>query len=207
MGAMRIFRASGRVAAVLALGLGPALADPLPAPAGDFSLKARLPHGALAEMAYSQRRMRTEVSKPDVAGTMVALIELDTRRMVMLSPQMPKVALEMPMLPEYVVGIVTGTGTRTGRSEVAGAPCDQWRIDPPAELKGKAVSLEACITPDGISLRAEVEIQGSRKMLYEATELVRGPQDPKLFALPPGVKVVKMPKDKLGLIPGGALKF
>jgi len=60
----------------------------------------------------------------------------------------------------------------------------------------------ACITPDGIALRTEAEIQGTTRVLYEVESLKRGPQDPGLFQLPPGVKVMKVPQGKFGSMLG-----
>ncbi|WP_454914870.1 hypothetical protein [Xanthobacter sediminis] len=205
MVAMRIFRASGRTALTglgfgLGIGLAGALADPLPMPTADFGLKANLPRGAVMDMAYSQGKMRVEVAKPQVPGSMVGIIDLTARRMVMLSPQMPKVAVEIELPPEYVVGAMAGTGSKVGRAEVAGEPCDLWQVDPPTDRRSGATS--ACITADGIALRTEAEIQGTKVVLYEVASLKRGPQDPKLFELPPGAKVMKMPQGKFGSILG-----
>lgn len=205
MVAMRIFRGSGRTALTglgigLGIGLGGALADPLPLPTADFGLKANLPRGAVMDLAYSQGKMRIEVAKPEMAGSMVGIIDLNARRMVMLSPQMPKVAVEIELPPEYVVGAMSGTGSKVGRGEVAGEPCDLWQVDPPTDRKVSATS--ACITPDGIALKTEAEVQGTTRVLYEVARLTRGAQDPKLFQLPPGVKVMKVPQGKFGSILG-----
>lgn len=204
MMAMRIFRMTGRTA-LAGLGLGLSLgaaasAEPLPFPTVDFSLKANLPRGAIMDLAHSQGRMRVEMTKPDVPGSVVGIIDLKARRMVMLAPNLPKVAVEIELPPEYVAGAMTGTGNKTGRSEVAGVPCDVWQVDPPVERK--IGPTQACITADGIALRTEAEIQGATRTLYEVSSLQRGPQDPKLFALPPGVKVMKVPQGKFGSILG-----
>ncbi|MFG1394151.1 hypothetical protein [Xanthobacter agilis] len=207
---MRFIRASSRAAISratwaglglgLGLGLGTAIAEPLPFPTADFNLKANLPRNAVMEMAYSQGRMRVEMTKPNVPGSVVGIIDLNTHRMLMLSPQMPKVAVEIALPPEYVVGALAGTGSKVGRSEVAGESCDLWQVDPPVDRKLGPTT--ACITADGIALRTEAEIQGAKRTLYEVASLTRGPQDPKRFLLPPGVKVVKMPQGKFGSILG-----
>ncbi|MFG1477144.1 hypothetical protein V5F53_00600 [Xanthobacter sp. V4C-4] len=201
MAAMRVFRAAGGTTLAgmglgLCLGLGSAVADPLPLPTADFSLKASLPRGATMDLSHSQGRMRVEVSKPEVPGSVVGIIDLKARRMVMLAPNLPKMAVEIELPPEYVAGALTGTGTKGGSSQVAGEPCDIWQVDPP--LDRKIGPTQACITPDGIALRTEADIQGTRRILYEVTNLTRGPQDPRQFELPPGVKVMKVPQGKLG---------
>ncbi|MFG1297834.1 MULTISPECIES: hypothetical protein [Xanthobacter] len=201
--AKRIFRACGGTALAglgLAVGLGAAGAEPLPFPSADFSLKANLPRGTIMDMAYSQGKMRIAVNNPDTPGSMVGIIDLTAHRMIMQSPQMPKVAVEIALPPEYVVGALAGTGTKGERSEVAGEPCNLWQVDPPADRK--VGPTQACITDDGIALRTEAEIKGTNRVLYEVTSLTRGPQDPKLFQVPPGVKVMKMPQGKFGSILG-----
>lgn len=210
MAAMRIFRACGGTTLTglaLALGLGTAIADPLPLPMTDFGLKADLPRGAVMDMAYSQGKMRVEMSKPDAPGSMVGIIDLKAHRMIMLSPQMPKVAVEIALPPEYVVGAMAGTGTKIGQSTVAGEPCNLWQVDPPTDRKMGPT--QACITDDGIALRTEAEIKGTTRVLYEVTSLKRGTQDPKLFQVPPGVKVMKVPHGKFGSmlgLPGAGAK-
>lgn len=202
----------GLAVAALGLGLaGPAAADPIPLPSSDFSLKANLPRGATMNLAYSSGHMRVEMARPDTPGTIVGLIDLKARRMVMMTPNLPKVAVEMALPPEYVVGAQTGTGSKVGHSQVAGEPCDLWQVDPPESRPdgshlGPTV---ACITPDGIALRAQTELKGTSQVLYEVESLARGPQDPKLFLLPPGVKVMKIPQGRFGHmlgLPGGLPK-
>lgn len=183
--------------AVLALGAGPAPADPLPLPGIDFALKADLKRGGgTLDIAHSQGRMRVEVMKPGLPASLVGLIDLKARRMVMRSPTVPSMAVELELPPEYAVGALAGSGLRVGEDKVAGEPCDVWKIDP--QLNAAAGPSTACITPDGIALRTEIEIKGVKQQVFEATSLTRAPQDPALFQLPPGVQVVKVPKGKIG---------
>lgn len=185
---------------VLGLGLGSACAEPLPLPTGDFALKAQLLRGGSMDLSHSSGRMRVEVSRPNMPDTIVGIIDLKASRMVMMMPNIPKMAVEVELPPEYVVGAIAGTGTKIGQSEVADQPCDLWQVDPPA--RRKITAAVACITPDGIALRTEAEINGQKRALYEVQSLTRGPQDPSRFQLPPGVQVVKVPKGKLGTLLG-----
>ena len=57
------------------------------------------------------------------------------------------------------------------------------------------------MTPDGIPLRTEIETKGKKQLVYEATSVTRGPQNPALFALPPGTQVMKVPPGAAGLMP------
>lgn len=180
----------------MGLGCAAATADPLPMPTADFNLKANLPGGASMDMAFSHGLMRVDVNRPGAPAGIMGVIDLNGRRMFMMTPQMPKVALEIALPPEYVVGALAGTGTKTGTSEVAGEPCNIWQVDPPVDRKMGPT--QACITNDGIALRTEAVIEGKTRTLYEVTRLTRGPQETKLFLLPPGVKVMKVPKGKIG---------
>ncbi len=183
-------------AGVLGLGLSPANADPVPLPTTDFSLKADLKRGGTIDIAHSQGRMRVEIQKPNIPGSMVGIIDLKARSMVVRTPNLPTMAVEIELPPEYVLGALTGTGLRVGEDKVAGEACDLWKIDP--QMKSALGPTTACITPDGIALRTAVEIKGTKQTVFEATTLTRGPQDQALFHLPPGIQVVKVPKGKIG---------
>ncbi|MFG1268064.1 hypothetical protein V5F40_08875 [Xanthobacter sp. DSM 14520] len=191
------------VTAVLAgtlFGLGAACADPVPLPTVDFALSADLRRGGSMDLAHSQGRMRVEMTKPNVPGSIVGIIDLRARRMVVRTPNLPNMAVEMELPPEYALGALSGSGLRVGESQVAGEACDLWKLDAPSGAVG-GVALgptTACITPDGIALRTEVEVQGKKQTVFEALKLTRAPQDPKLFQLPAGVQVIKVPKGKIG---------
>jgi len=191
------------VTAVLAgtlLGLGAACADPVPLPTVDFALSADLRRGGSMDLAHSQGRMRVEMTKPNVPGSIVGIIDLRARRMVVRTPNLPNMAVEMELPPEYALGALSGSGLRVGESQVAGEACDLWKLDAPSGAVGGVVlgPTTACITPDGIALRTEVEVQGKKQTVFEALKLTRAPQDPKLFQLPSGVQVIKVPKGKIG---------
>lgn len=184
----------------LAMAQASALADPLPMPSVDFALKADLRQGGVLDLAHSQGKMRVEMTRPSVPGSMIGIIDLKARRMVVRTPNLPNMAVEIELPEQYAVGAVSGNGLRVGESQVSGEPCDVWKTDAPstAQINAAMGPTIACITPDGIALRTEVEIRGKKQVLFEATSLVRGPQDPKLFQLPAGVQVMKVPKGKLG---------
>jgi hypothetical protein len=175
---------------------GPALADPLPMPSVDFALTASLKRGGTLKLAHSQSRMRVEMTNPNLPTPILGLIDLNARRMVMMLPNVPNMAMEIDIPKEYSVGALAGSGTKVGQSQAAGESCDVWEVDPQANLT--SATTFACITADGIALRTEVEIEGKKSTVYEVTELTRAPQDPSQFALPPGAQVVKVPKGKLG---------
>lgn len=187
------------VAGLLLISRG-ALADPVPLPTVDFALKADLRRGGTIDIAHSQGKMRVEITRQDVPGSMVGIVDLKARRMVVRTPNLPNMAVEIELPPEYVLGAITGSGLRVGESQVSGQACDLWKMDASAATRAKPGigPTTACITLDGIALRTEMEINGKKQVMFEATQLTRGPQDPKLFQLPAGVQVIKVPKGKIG---------
>ncbi|MFS8042171.1 MULTISPECIES: hypothetical protein [Xanthobacter] len=182
--------------AVPLMGWGTARADPVPLPAVDFAVSADLRRGGTMELAHSQGKMRVEMVKPNVPGSIVGIIDLRARRMVVRTPNLPNMAVEIELPPEYALGALSGSGLRVGESQVAGEPCDLWKLD--TQMSTSVGPTTACITPDGIALRTEVEVQGRKQTVFEALKLTRAPQDPKLFQLPAGVQVMKVPKGKIG---------
>lgn len=176
--------------------VGVAAADPLPLPSTDFSLKANLARGGTMQLAHSQSKMRVEMDNPHTRTPVIGIIDLNAHKMVMMVPNVQNMAIEIDIPPEYSLGALTGNGTREGQDEVAGEPCDLWKVDVQANI-ASAPTL-ACITTDGIALRTEAEIKGKKQVIYEATQVTRGPQDPQLFELPKDVQVMKLPKGKLG---------
>lgn len=191
-------------AATLAMGTK-ATADPLPAPQVDFALKAKLQQGAAMDMAHSGDKMRVLISGPNLPASTLGIVDMKRGKMLMMLPDLPKAAVEADLPPAYRAAMLKGEGTLTGTAEVAGEACNIWRVEKSESLGGPAF---ACITADGIPLRTEVEVKGKRQVAYEAVSLARRPQDPALFRLPPGTKVLKVPPGAASLIPalGGFLK-
>ena len=173
-----------------------AVADPVPLPTVDFALKASLRSGAAMDLAHSQGRMRVEMSGANIPGSIIGIIDLKARRMLVRAPNLPNMAVEIELPPEYALGALSGNGIRVGEGQVAGEVCDLWKLEPPGTSRIGPTT--ACITPDGIAVRTEVEFQGRKQTVFEAQSLTRAPQDPKLFQLPPGVQVMKVPKGKIG---------
>lgn len=183
--------------------VSPVRADPVPLPTTDFALKADLKRGGTLDLAHSRGRMRVEIQKPNIPGSMVGIIDLKARSMVVRTPNLPNMAVEIELPPEYVLGALSGTGLRVGEDTVAGEACDVWKVDP--QMKSALGATTACITPDGIALRTTVEIKGAKHTVFEATSLTRAPQDQAQFQLPAGIQVMKVPKGKIGAalgIPG-----
>ncbi len=71
----------------------------------------------------------------------------------------------------------------TGRCEVAGERGHEWT---PREEAAPGVQRTACITDDGIVLR----VRENDRVLWEATALQRGAQNPALFGVPSGYQLI-----------------
>lgn len=77
-----------------------------------------------------------------------------------------------------------------GTDKVAGLDCTVWRIDPGKGATDEAVK-RLCMTSDGVPLRL-VEGEGAEaEILYVATRVDLGPQDPRRFHRPEGYAPVK----------------
>lgn len=80
----------------------------------------------------------------------------------------------------------TGTGlTRLDQITVAGLPCTEWAL--PAPPGGDAPATHVCLTDDGVLLRTSTD--GVEQL--RALTVTYGPEDPGVFAIPPGFKVIK----------------
>ena len=78
--------------------------------------------------------------------------------------------------------------TRRGTSQVAGLPCTEWQT---ADSAGQ--STLACITTDGVLLRARQNVEGKWQTLIEASKVTYGPQDAAAFLAPNGYQHVQAP--------------
>jgi hypothetical protein len=87
---------------------------------------------------------------------------------------------------------------REGSDRVAGTPCTVWRIE------DQGVRVRACITADGVLLRARDmggpggDAAGADR---EAVRVDYGGQDPARFRPPPGFQTMRMPGQMMP--PGG----
>ncbi|MBS0559770.1 MAG: hypothetical protein JSR21_06925 [Proteobacteria bacterium] len=86
-----------------------------------------------------------------------------------------KLVLDMPAPPQNQGGYA-----RRGQATVAGLACTEWEA---TATDGRRTV--ACITDDGVMLRA----QAGGRTLFEAVTVSYAPQDPALFAAPPGFAV------------------
>lgn len=116
------------------------------------------------------------------AQPVVTLINFKRRRMeVLILPR--QVALEAPLDPNLIPGFAIppgATAARAGTDSVDGYGCTVWKLTGPQGVG------EACITQDGLVLRAQGNAgqQGAGRL--EATSVTYAPQPPSLFTPPPG---------------------
>ncbi|MGK7867457.1 hypothetical protein [Falsiroseomonas sp. E2-1-a20] len=104
---------------------------------------------------------------------------MEQMRMVMNIP-MDQVAKHTGMSP-------TARFRRTGSATVAGHGCTVWNFEDGTD-RGTA-----CITTDGVMLRAQGSAQGQSGSM-EATQVTYGTQDPARFRVPAGYQTMQMPQ-------------
>lgn len=128
----------------------------------------------------ADRRLRVD---PPSAG-LYMIVDYGARRMSLVRGADRKV-LDMEAGGRRLPGENAGAGfTRLGTAEVAGMGCTLWRT---TDSAGQPV--EACITADGVLLRARRE----GHTLVEAVSVAYGHQDPAIFAIPAGYQHVRPP--------------
>ncbi len=197
-------RRHGIVSLLLGLGLSfdvtGLAAEPMPAPAAEYRARARAPQGVELSVSHRQGMVRVEVERGSLPNGMVSLINLQSSDVIVLMdvPGMDRIAVEMEMPPGFAFSDAKRQGTRAGKGEALGEACELWRFEP----KALNQPVESCITADGIVLRTTTQMGGKPVVLFEVTELARGPQDPEQFALPKGVKPSKLPPSMRALLPG-----
>ncbi len=110
----------------------------------------------------------------------VALIDFTQQRVTMLiEPQ--RLAIEFTLDPRLIPGFVIpadASVTRAGNGTVAGHACEIWK------LSGPHGTGEACITNDGLVLRAAGSMDNAGTGRLEAVSVTYGPQPASLFVPP-----------------------
>lgn len=172
-----------------------ASAEPLPMPSIDYSTKATVAGGATMLSRHSKGKLRVEMQVPGMPQPMTSYIDLNAKKgvAVISAPGMPAMAMEIEFGDGEEYGVAVGQGKRIGTAVVAGEPCNLWQIES-SQKEMKEAAAVTCVTADSIPLRMEATVDGKREVVLEVTELLRGPQDPKLFTLPSNLKVMRVPK-------------
>lgn len=181
-----------------------AQAEPMPKPAVDYAATAKTTgDGPEMKLAHGAGKVRLDMTMPGMPGTITGLVDTKRGRMVMMVPGMERMAIEIELPEDFSFADLPPEGTRIGTDQVAGEACELWRS------AGKVGSdpVDACITRDGIVMRASAMVNGKPQRVFEVLEVRRGPQDPAMFEVPKGVKVTRVPRGMESMIPGLDLGF
>jgi hypothetical protein len=137
-------------------------------------------------MLWSAATRMMRMNLPGGAGFMVA--DHQNQRGFMVMEQM-RTIMDVPMAQAAGVqrDFETARFTRGGTEKIAGNDCTVWRY------QGASQSGEACITADGVMLRAQGAAQGQQGRM-EAVRVQFGPQDGALFRRPQGYQTMQMPQ-------------
>jgi hypothetical protein len=182
--------------AVFAFALVSAIrAEPLPLPTIDFEVQGTTLHGGQIQLRHTAGKMRIEANVPKLGQPITGIINLQTKKVVLLLPipGVANTAIEADY--DFGFGQVLGNAERAGGATVAGEPCTLWRV---STEQGTATT---CLGKDNIPLRTEAVVEGKPHVVFEATLVKRERQNPADFELPKGTSIIKMPKG-LKNIPG-----
>lgn len=183
----------------------PALAQDRPAvaPTRDVAVTYRASSGGNAtemRIAWLPARGLMRIDMPGGQGWMLMDTRAGTGFMVMDAQRM---IMDMPSgaAPPALTPSSTARFTREGTARVANLDCVNWRI----EDQGQAG--RACITADGVMLRAEGGRAGTGPAAdgrLEATAVTYGAQEPARFQRPAGYQALQMPAGVPGGMPGAS---
>ena len=146
-------------------------------------------------MIWSAARRMMRMNMPQGLGYMVA--DQQGRRGFMVMEQM-RMVMDVPMQQAggMQYELENARFTRGGTEKIAGHDCTVWRY---RSASGQG---EACVTSDGVMLRANGNARGAGGGRMEATRVVFAPQDPSLFQRPRGYRTMQMPQGMPQGIPG-----
>jgi hypothetical protein len=184
----------------------PAISEPLPQPRTDFEASSKGPAGTTFVYRHHEGKLRVDMKVPSAQMAATSLVDISGRKVVaMVGPATSGVAVELD-LNEAEFGLLPGLldAKRVGAATVAGEPCNLWEVTYPPSRSATRAPLPsasiACITPDGIALRTETVTNGTHQVVMEATTMTRVAQDPNLFVVPRGTKIMKAPAAMQGLL-------
>lgn len=145
-------------------------------------------------MIWSAATRMMRMNLPAGAGYMVA--DHQNQRGFMVMEQM-RMIMDVPMAQAAGMqrDFENARFTRGGSEKIAGHDCTVWRYE------SASATGEACVTADGVMLRAQGTSQGQRGGM-EATRVAYGPQDPAQFQRPQGYQTMQMPQGMPGGMPG-----
>jgi hypothetical protein len=192
--------------AIVVLCATPAVSEPLPQPRVDFEASSKGLAGTTFLYRHHAGKLRIDVKLPGTQVAATSLVDISGRKVVaIVGPATSGMAVELD-LKEAEFGLPPGLldAKRIGATSVAGEPCNLWEVTHPPSRAGTRVPLPSatisCITPDGIPLRTETVTNGAHQVIMEALKVTRAAQDPNLFVVPAGTKIMKAPAAMQGLL-------
>jgi hypothetical protein len=170
---------------------------PLPFPTVDFMLEGKIvaasagpAQGVTTVMRHHGGKMRIDIDNMGMKGYMLTERGGKTATMVMEPQPGMKMAMEIDISQASSANagptdLWSMKGERVGTDRILGESCDWWQ----AEHKGR--KSKACVTPDGIPLKA---IDGqTNEPVWEVVRLERRTQDPAMFVVPPDAQRMQVP--------------
>ncbi len=147
--------------------------------------------GAELTMQWSAAQQLMRMNMPGGVGYMVADHQNQRGFMVM---EAMRTIMDVPMQQAagYQRDMENARFTRGGTEKIAGTDCTVWRY------QGQAQTGEACITADGVLLRAQGSAQGQQGRM-EAVRIAYGAQDPSQFQRPQGYQTMQVPQGMPGM--------
>ena len=147
--------------------------------------------GAELTMQWSAAQRLMRMNMPGGVGYMVADHQNQRGFMVM---EAMRTIMDVPM--QQAAGaqqaMENANFTRGGTEKIAGTDCTVWRY------QGQGQSGEACITGDGVILRAQGSSQGQQGSM-EAVRVAYGTQNPTQFQRPQGYQTMQVPQGVPGM--------
>lgn len=189
---MRRLPSLSLAATVLAAFSTAAHAETLPKPSVDFVTEGTMTSGKgsnPATMRHSGGKMRFDT---EAQGHPAAVyIDIATRTVTVVSERMgQKIAMKVdPERAGEAMNFLDRDARRVGEARIAGESCDEFEFE-----GGKGHMVRACVTRDGISLRAR-DVSRNR-VLWEAKRVTRGPQGADLFVVPRDAIPLQIPNMK-----------
>lgn len=147
--------------------------------------------GAELTLQWSAAQRLMRMNMPGGVGYMVADHQNQRGFMVM---EAMRTIMDVPM--DQAAGaqqaMENANFTRGGTEKIAGTDCTVWRY------QGRDQNGEACITADGVMLRAQGSAQGQQGRM-EAVRVTYGTQDPAQFRRPQGYQSMQVPQGVPGM--------
>ena len=142
---------------------------------------AGAPHAFLLRYSAARDRVRVDGGLPGYV-----LVDLKSRQATIVFEQMGMM-MDAPPNAGVDQALVLQNGrnfVRQGSETVAGLRCTVWRV------AGEDATGTACVTADGVVLRASGHDHRGREATLEATQVQYGPQDAALFSPPANVRKI-----------------